>query len=130
MENTRKWFALTSAGEIAFICRCATYDEANESASPDAVWLFDEASASDVRNQLAALLTKHPCVQLNAEKSTWFALLDTDKIAYIGEFKDFFEASDSADTNLPGSSVWILHRETATEWLQELTGHLDRQQTA
>ena len=130
MENTRKWFALTSMGSIVLVCECDTYEQASESAPADTVWMFDEASAPDMRGQLVALLAKHPCAHKDAEKDPWFALLDTGEIAYIGEFADFFAASDSADTSFFSAAVWILHRETATEWLQELTGHLDGQQEA
>lgn len=96
-NNTRKWFALTSTGSIVLVCECDTYEQANESAPADTVWMFDEASASDMRGQLVALLAEHPCAHKDAKKDPWFALLDTGEIAYIGEFADFFAASDHLD---------------------------------
>lgn len=56
MEEIVKWYALTGRGNIVYVGKFATFDEADEHAPDNLIWLLDEDMASEWRAQLDRLL--------------------------------------------------------------------------
>jgi hypothetical protein len=59
----------------------------------------------------------------------WFALLDTEEIAYLGEFEDFHGAAEASESEKLSPSFWIFNEDTARVWIQQLSAMVSDQKT-
>lgn len=106
------WLALTDEQEFVSLGLHETFDNANNCAPGNTVWVLDKENALEWKNKLSNMTSG--CAQ---SVNSWLCVDYAGQIRFVGEFHSIEEA----DQSLEFECVWLIHRDTALSWIQQLS---------